>query len=92
MYLKSTKKRNEKNPKDDSVTNTVWRLVKYTQGHNEDKTLMKFNLPLFVRVDDDMEDEEDEENGGGGEKKNKKTANANDDVTYDIKILATLPV
>lgn len=35
----------------DSVTNHVWRMMKYTQGENDQKVKMTFHLPVIVQAD-----------------------------------------
>jgi hypothetical protein len=35
----------------DSVTNHVWRMMKYTQGENDQKVNIKFHLPVVVQAD-----------------------------------------
>jgi len=47
----------------DSIVMLIWRLIKYTQGHNDKKTNMKFHFPVFVQVDvTSSEDENDKNN------------------------------
>jgi hypothetical protein len=45
------------NKTDDPVTKHVWKIMKYTQGHNEAKQIFKIYLPIFVKIreyDDDI--------------------------------------
>lgn len=40
----------------DSISKQVWRLMKYTQGHNDKNLNMKFHLPVFILINEPASD------------------------------------
>lgn len=41
----------KKSQEEDPVMKNVWRLMKYTQGENEQKVNMKLYMPVFVHIE-----------------------------------------
>ena len=46
----------------DSIVKLIWRLLKYTQGHNEKQVSMKFHFPVFVQVETTSSSDENDTN------------------------------
>lgn len=44
-------KSSDKKEPNDQIMNFVWKIMKYTQGENEEKKFMKFYMPVFVHID-----------------------------------------
>jgi hypothetical protein len=53
-------KKDEK--QNDSIVMLIWRLIKYTQGHNDKQTNMKFHFPVLVQVDTTSSEDENDKN------------------------------
>ncbi len=43
----------------ESVTKQVWRIMKYTQGENDQKVKMTLHLPVIVQADSSASEDED---------------------------------
>jgi hypothetical protein len=57
---------NNKKEPNDRVMESVWKLMKYTQGENEQKITMKLQMPVFVcietitdNIDEKLNDDEE---------------------------------
>lgn len=50
---------NDKDKGVESVTKHVWRLMKYTQGENNQKVKMTLHLPVIVKADSSLSKDED---------------------------------
>ena len=81
MIEESTSK-TEKKDENDPIMKNVWKLMKYTQGDNENKINMKFLMPVFVHVETLEEGDEGAE--GEDETCNKRRL-------IEVKVIASLP-
>lgn len=101
FYLKTFKKaQTDKDAKkeDDPVTNNIWRLLKYTQTHNEASTSMKFNFPVIVRVDKHAADESSSSSSSSSAKsttaenaESSADEDEDDNLDVEIKIMVSFP-
>jgi hypothetical protein len=74
---KSKTKSDEKHQPNDQIMDHVWRLMKYTQGHNEQSLNMKFYMPVFVHIETLNNEEEPGEDDA--------------DKEIEIKLMVSLP-
>ena len=69
----------EKRDDNDPIMKNIWKLMKYTQGENENKTNMPFLMPVFVQAET-IEEGEDAENQARNNKK-----------LVEVKVYMSLP-
>jgi hypothetical protein len=67
---------NKKEP-NDRIMDSAWKLMKYTQGENEEKLTMKLHMPVFVCIETITDNIEEKLN--------------DDEELIEIKVMVSLP-
>jgi len=74
----------EKKP-NDKVMDNIWKMMKYTQGENDQNKLMKLYMPVFIHIETLENDKENTENSEVDVRKE----DAEEEV--EVKLLISLP-
>ncbi len=78
-----TNKSDKDKKPNDRVMDNIWKMMKYTQGENDQKKTMKLFMPVFIHIET-LSSAEKTEDGS-------KKENGEEDVEVEVKLLITLP-
>ena len=79
MVDHSSINKKEDKAENDPIMKMVWRLMKYTQGENDQKICMKFLMPVFVQIENLESNEQEITEIGASEK------------MIEVKVFMSLP-
>jgi hypothetical protein len=78
-----TNKSDKDKKPNDRVMDNIWKMMKYTQGENDQNKTMKLYMPVFIHIETLSSAEKSEDD--------KKKENGEEDVEVEVKLLITLP-